>query len=388
MIGAANVNGKVANKKELQGYVTVPNKVVWDKEKIAEVEQAAQDKVNAAEAKAAQDIAAAAAENEKALAAKDKECKAKIEEVKAQSDERVDNTVNEIVQGDYNYCEFVREEPVSDTDSRLCGYYRFYNDKITRVGYYAFASASYYQILGNYWNRKEESDKYDSRVYVTLDLPNCTQIMDKAFYKQPISELKLPKCKGIMENAFNYSGEGKIKKLDLPECTRIEDSAFYYQPISEINLPKCIDINQAFNETAKITKIYLPAMTDVSKTMFSGCPNLESALFDNENITKLGGSAYYYAPFYYTSYTNAKDCNLKHIIIPNCTTVPKLGSVDGLVGDNATAKAKVTIYVPRAMVEQYKAATNWSAFNIAAIEDNRAELQGIFTELDELEGWS
>ena len=388
MIGAANVNGKVANKKELQGYVTVPNKVVWDKEKIAEVEQAAQDKVNAAEAKAAQDIAAAAAENEKALAAKDKECKAKIEEVKAQSDERVNNTVNEIVRGHYNYCEFVREEPISDTDSSLCGYYRFYNDKITVVSFYAFASGSYYQILGNYWDRKEESDKYDSRVYVAVDLPNCTQILDNAFYNQPVSELKLPKCKVICKEAFNYSGEGKIKKLDLPECTTIEESAFYYQPISEINLPKCIDIDDAFNDRAKITKIYLPAMTDVSKTIIKECSTLISALFDNENITKLGGSGYYYAPFYYPTYMSANNCNLKHIIIPNCTTVPKLGSVDGLVGNNVAAKAQVTIYVPRAMVEQYKAATNWSAFNIASIEDNRAELQGIFTELDELEGWS
>lgn len=388
MIGAVNVNGKVANKKELQGYVTVPNKVVWDKEKIAEVEQAAQDKVNAAEAKAAQDIAAAAAENEKALAAKDKECEAKIEEVKAQSDGRVDNAINETIQGDYNYCEFVREEPVSDTDSRLCGYYRFYNDKIIIIGFYAFASSSYYQILGNYWDRKEESNKYDSRVYVAVDLPNCTQILDCAFYKQPISELKLPKCRTISDSAFNYTKEGYIKKLDLPECIRINDSAFYFQPISEINLPKCIDIDNAFNDSAKITKVYLPAMTDISKKMFSGCPNLESVLFDNENITKFGGSYSFYAPFYYTSYTSAKNCNLKHIIIPNCTTVPKLGSVDGLVGDNATAKSKVTIYVPRAMVEQYKAATNWSAYNIAAIEDNKAELQGIFTELDELEGWS
>ena len=344
MIGAANVNGKVANKKELQGYVTVPNKVVWDKEKIAEVEQAAQDKISAAEAKAAQDIAAAAAENEKALAAKDKECKAKIEEVKAQSDERVDNAINEVVQGDYNYCEFVREEPISDTDSRLCGYYRFYNDKITKVGFYAFASSSYYQILGNYWDRKEESDKYESRVYITLDLPNCEMIMDYAFYKQPISELKLPKCKRIMENAFSHLGSpGEIKKLDLPECTTIEDSAFYYQTISEINLPKCIDIDSAFNKTAKITKIYLPAMTDVSKTIIQECSTLISALFDNENITKLGGSAYYYAPFYYPSYMSANNCNLKHIIIPKCTTVPKLGSVDGLVGENVAAKAKVTI---------------------------------------------
>lgn len=389
MIGAANVNGKVANKKELQGYVTVPNKVVWDKEKIAEIEQAAQDRVNAAEAKAAQDIAAAAAENEKALAAKDKECEAKIEEVKAQSNEKVDNAINETIQGDYNYCEFIREEPVSDTDSSLCGYYRFYNDKITIVGIYAFASSSYYRILGNYWDRKEESDKYDSRVYIAVDLPNCTQIMDNAFYRQQISELKLPKCRIISRDAFTCRGSiGKIKKLDLPECTGIYNEAFYYQPISEINLPKCTYINSAFNSTAKITKVYLPAMINVSETMFSECPKLTSALFDNENITKFGGSAHYYAPFYYASYTNAKDCNLKHIIIPKCTTVPKLGSVDGLVGNNATAKAKVTIYVPRAMVEQYKAATNWSAYNIAAIEDNRAELQGIFTELDELEGWS
>ena len=390
MIGAANVNGKVANKKELQGYVTVPNKVVWDKEKIAEVEQAAQDKVNAAEAKAAQDIAAAAAENEKALAAKDKECKAKIEEVKAQSNERVDNTVNEIIQGDYNYCEFVKEEPVSDTDSRLCGYYRYYNDKITIVKGYAFASHSLYNLLGNYWDRKEESDKYDSRVYVTLDLPNCEMIMDYAFYKQPIvSELKLPKCKRINVSAFYATtGGGEIKKIDLPECIIIEDNAFRGHYITELNLPKCTTLGSAFDSYCRIIKVYLPAMVDMSNKMFDGCPNLTSVLLDNENITKLGGSYSYYAPFYYSPYISAKDCNLKHIIIPKCTTVPKLGSVDGLVGDNATAKAKVTIYVPRAMVEQYKGATNWSAFNIAAIEDNRAELQGIFTELDELEGWS
>lgn len=380
MIGAANVNGKVANKKELQGYVTVPNKVVWDKEKIAEIEQAAQDRVNAAEAKAAQDIAAAAAENEKALAAKDKECEAKIAEVKAQSEGRVDNAINETIQGDYNYCEFVREEPVSDTDSRLCGYYRFYNDKITTVSSYAFAGG-FAKILGNYWDRKEESDKYENRVYVTIDLPNCTEIMVYAFYDQTIvSELKLPKCRVIGKNAFyNSINIGNIKKLDLPECTGIRAGAFSSQPLTEINLPKCISIDNNSFYKCDIVNVSLPSMTKAENTMFVYCLKFRSIMFNNENITQIGGL--------YNSIISSCS-NFKHIIIPNCTTVPKLGSVNGLVGSDATLKAQLTIYVPRAMVEQYKAATNWSAYNIAAIEDNRAELQGIFTELDELEGWN
>lgn len=324
MIGAANVNGKVANKKELQGYVTVPNKILIEDD--SKAKQAIKD------------------------------------------------TLKDCVEGNFSkYLVKIGERPYHDTNKKVT-IWEFNNEDITKIKESTFARYNGFLDIG-------QNDYYFNEVNVKM--PNCLKIGERAFYRSScLHEIYFPKVKEIEQDAFHSTF---MKRIDLPDCIKIGNNVFwscYY--VEEINLPKVKELGDAvFQYTGEyrgLSNISLPSMTYFNNSCFNGSV-FQNALFSNENITQMGGNYYFHAPF-------CDSERIKRIIIPKCTTVPKLGSVDGLVGNNATLKAQVTIYVPRAMVEQYKAATNWSAFNIAAIEDNRAELQGIFTELDELEGWS
>lgn len=325
MIGAANVNGKVANKKELQGYVTVPNKILIEDD--SKAKQAIKD------------------------------------------------TLKDCVEGNFSkYLTKISERPYSDASDKKITTWEFNNEDITKIKDSTFAYYNGFLDIG-------ENDYYFNEVNVKL--PNCLEIGEQAFFRNAcLHEIYFPKVKEIGQGAFLNTF---MKRIDLPECIKIDSYVFQNCfNVKEINLPKVKKLGDSvFQDTgmnSSLSNISLPSMTYLNSYYFYGSV-FQNALFSNENITQMGGSSQYYAPF-------RDSQRIKRIIIPKCTTVPKLGSVDGLVGDNATLKAQVTIYVPRAMVEQYKAATNWSAYNIAAIEDNRAELQGIFTELDELEGWN
>ena len=367
MIGAANVNGKVANKKELQGYVTVPNKVVWDKEKIAEVEQAAQDKVNAAEAKAAQDIAAAAAENEKALAAKDKECEAKIAEVKYQA-----------VAGEIS---FIDENGI-------------------------LSDANIYKIGVNGF--------YDNESLKVINLPNCTEINDNAFCgNKNLITINMENLNTTNGGVFNSLSKN-IKEINLPNLRKINGSFLCTAlNMEELTFEKLETINRSdkrgfldSGSEAIVKKINLPSLKELldqeigAKCTSLYLPKLIQSTWGGNKPTKgkLEGSICVYNKELENVYLESdigridtqifyQSTNLKRLIINNKNIVPILGTSYYILG-NGVATTNLTIYVPRAMVEQYKAATNWSAYNIAAIEDNRAELQGIFTELDALEGWS
>lgn len=325
MIGAANVNGKVANKKELQGYVTVPNKILIEDD--SKAKQAIKD------------------------------------------------TLKDCVEGNFSkYLIKISERPYSDTSDKKIITWEFNNEDITKIKDNMFAYYNGFLDIGE--------DDYSFNE-VNVKMPNCLEIGENSFYRNScLHEIYFPKVKKIGRNAFLNT---LMKIIDLPECIEIDSYAFQLcYHVKEINLPKVKKLGEGvFRDTGRyssLSNISLPSMTYLNSYCFDSSV-FQNALFSNENITQMGGSSQYYAPF-------RDSTKIKRIIIPNCTTVPKLGSVNGLVGENAAIKAQVTIYVPRAMVEQYKTATNWSAFNIAAIEDNRAELQGIFTELDELEGWS
>ena len=325
MIGAANVNGKVANKKELQGYVTVPNKILIEDD--SKAKQAIKD------------------------------------------------TLKDCVEGNFSkYLIKISERPYGDASDKKITTWEFNNEDITKIKDSTFAYYNGFLDIG-------ENDYAFNEVNVKMQ--NCLKIGEQAFFRNScLHEIYFPKVKEIGGNAFVNTF---MKRIDLPDCIKIDNYVFQNCfRVEEINLPKVKELGDGvFQDTglmSSLSNISLPSMTYFNTSCFNGSV-FQNALFSNENITQMGGNYYFYAPF-----MDGK--KIKRIIIPKCTTVPKLGSVDGLVGNNATLKAQVTIYVPRAMVEQYKAATNWSAFNIAAIEDNRAELQGIFTELDELEGWS
>ena len=121
--------------------------------------------------------------------------------------------------------------------------------------------------------------------------------------------------------------------------------------LASVDCPNVTKIgNTALSSCSSLTSVSLPAATTIDGGGFSFCGQLKIA--DLPSAASIGNSAF------------ANCGNLKAIILRN-TSVCILGS-GVFVNDSS-----VYIYVPAALVDTYKAATNWSdhASKIRALED-------------------
>jgi hypothetical protein len=151
-----------------------------------------------------------------------------------------------------------------------------------------------------------------------VDFPNATEVGEFAFYENKgIETINLPKAQIIGNGAFMYVW--KIKELVLPEVVTIEASAFY-----------CSNAN--IGDLEKI---------DLGK-----------------NIQTIKGNAFCYHKY------------LKTLILRS-NSVCTLAATGALSNTAIKSGGSGYIYVPAALVEEYKAATNWSSFKnqIRAIEN-------------------
>jgi hypothetical protein len=111
----------------------------------------------------------------------------------------------------------------------------------------------------------------------------------------------------------------------------------------------------AFCSCSALTTANFPAATSIDTYAFSVCSNLTAANFPV--ATSIGSNAF-------------NGCSkLTALILRNAT----VGSLNRTNAFTSTPIASGTgyIYVPRALVDSYKAATNWSTYaaQIRAIED-------------------
>ena len=112
----------------------------------------------------------------------------------------------------------------------------------------------------------------------------------------------------------------------------------------------------AFYGCTALTSVNCPDVTRIGGSAFYGCSNLARA--DFLAVTSVHSRAFY-------------NCtNLIAIIIRNTAQVCPLNYTDALSNTPITAGTGY-IYVPSALVDSYKAATNWSTYasQFRAIED-------------------
>lgn len=158
----------------------------------------------------------------------------------------------------------------------------------------------------------------------TIDLPNVEVIPNHFFYDfDLISTVNLPNCKTIKENGF-YNCDG-ITTLNLPNCEVVEQYAFAYcSNLTEINLPNCERVdNEAFVDCNNLTEINLPK-----------CSQLSNGIFGNGD-------------FY-------NDC-----VLYIGTELDVVCNIEGVLAYNNFSGNLKTIYVPQALVEDYKNAPYW-----------------------------
>ena len=117
--------------------------------------------------------------------------------------------------------------------------------------------------------------------------------------------------------------DGSITELVDDQITSIGDRAFY--------------------NCSALTSIDLPAVTSISSSAFSGCYALTS--IDLPAATSIGTNAF------------QKCTKLTRVILRNTSQVVSLSSTSAFSNANSAI-----IYVPDALVDDYKAATNWSTY--------------------------
>ena len=162
-------------------------------------------------------------------------------------------------------------------------------------------------------------------------------------------------------SVFGYAcrGMSKIKTVNLPNATSLGTYAFAYcSAINSVNAPKTTSIGSyCFYNNVNITNVKFPLVTSMSQNAFYSCSSLEKA--DFPKLTKINQATFAYCD------------ELTALILRKSDAICTLATATNAFQGSAIADGTGFVYVPSALIETYKTATNWSnyASQFRAIED-------------------
>lgn len=250
----------------------------------------------------------------------------------------------------------------------------FKDDTITEIGAYAFDSCSALKVVevplvskvGGYAFRN------CSTLYA-LELPEVTVL--PTYLVQGCSALetfiapKATKC----DWAFSFQDLSKLKTVSIENVTSYDSSSFFRgcKSLESISLPKVTALAASmFYGCTMLKTVNMPNAVSVPYEGFRGCSSIEK--LDLPKLNVING------------WDQFNGCSkLKALILRNTATVCTLNysrTFNGTPIDAGTGY----IYVPSALVDSYKTATNWANYadRIRAVEDYTVD--GTITgELDE-----
>lgn len=170
-----------------------------------------------------------------------------------------------------------------------------------------------------------------------VSLAACKKVLCGGFYMCTVLHtVNLPVCATVELDAF--SSCYALKSVNLPACTSIGNQVFKgCSGLESICLPSCRTLNEyAFNSCSILKHVDLPACTSLGRQAFSYCKSLTTVILRAESVCKMASTNVF------------GGCN--HIEGTVDRTYNPEGLKDGY------------IYVPDALVDSYKAATNWSTY--------------------------
>lgn len=149
--------------------------------------------------------------------------------------------------------------------------------------------------------------------------------------------ISLPKCETVEDYGFSFMDEyasqsyacTNLTTVDLPQATTFGSSAFQgCTSLASIDLPQATTFGDiAFQSCTKLTTITLPKATSINGSNF--CYNCQA---------------------------------LTALVITNAEKVCSLTSTSNAFANTPIKSGTGYIYVPDALVDSYKTATNWSVF--------------------------
>lgn len=155
---------------------------------------------------------------------------------------------------------------------------------------------------------------YENRGVITIELPNIKYLKERSFYT--CSNLTTLKLSGLIGYTYQYMAYGCSKLVDVD----IHNASY----ISSYTFQNCTSLK----------KLDLHKVGTIGTNAFSGATNFGTLILRTNAVPTLGGT---------NAFTNTK------------------------IKSDGTGY----IYVPKALIEEYKSATNWSSFasQFRAIED-------------------
>lgn len=158
--------------------------------------------------------------------------------------------------------------------------------------------------------------------------------------------------------AFACYGLSKLETVNLPNAESIGISAFSYcESMTSVNAPKVTSLGtSAFFDCEKLRDVNFPLVTTIAPNCLYGCSALEKV--DLVAVSYIGAHGFTLCE------------SLTALILRRADTICTLVDEYALEAtpiENGTGY----VYVPAALVDSYKAASNWSTFaaQFRAIED-------------------
>lgn len=156
---------------------------------------------------------------------------------------------------------------------------------------------------------------------------------------------------------YAFFGCTALTKVDVPNATMIDTYAFHgCSALESIDSPGVTSIgNYAFTGCSALTEVCFPLVNDRIIYTFAECTSLAKA--DFPSVGSIGSETFI-------------RCTALNALILRADKVCTLGHINSFNG-TPIASGTGYIYVPSALVDSYKEASNWSTFaaQIRAIED-------------------
>ena len=201
----------------------------------------------------------------------------------------------------------------------------------------------------------------------TIDLLGDDVCLVKAI-NQTLSEFNDDKITKIRKYCF-YSNKS-IQKINLPNVTSVGESAFNScSELIEVDFPFVKTGNQSIlNSCPNLITANLPSATYMSAYGFQNCTNLKNV--DLSSATILEDSVFYGC----SSLIELDLPNIERIanaVFNGCSSLKTLiirtSTLCTLANTNSFTNTPISsgtgyIYVPRALIDSYKSATNWSTY--------------------------
>lgn len=220
---------------------------------------------------------------------------------------------------------------------------------------------------------------------------NVTSIRKNCFKDWVFLEkVSFPNASSVDDSSFN--GCVALKEIYMPNLTRCAITAFQScQSLETIDFPRCVEgsTQSAFAGCKSLKHINLPLVKILYSGTFSGCSSLEEVFFPS--VTTLYGYVFSdcrnlkKADFdkvftFFKEYAFLACPSLEALILrfeSHPVNLSNKNNFENTPIENGTGY----IYVPKALIEDYKVATNWIAFaeQFRAIEDYPEICGGITT---------